>query len=72
MESRKMVQMNLFAGQQWKHRQRRQTCGHREWNKWRGGTSGESSMDTYILTCKIDASGNLLYDSGGQTSAVRT
>ena len=37
-----------------------------------GGTSGESSMDTYILTCKIDASGNLLYDSGGQTSAVRT
>ena len=36
MESRKMVQMNVFAGQQWKHRQRRQTCEHREWDKWRG------------------------------------
>ena len=30
MESRKMVLMNLFAGQQWKHTHRDQTCGHSE------------------------------------------
>ena len=28
MESRKTVLMNLFAGQQWRHRQREQTYGH--------------------------------------------
>ena len=27
-ESRKTVLMNLFSGQQWKHRHREQTCGH--------------------------------------------
>ena len=30
MESRKMVLMNLFSGQQWRCRHRRQTWGHRE------------------------------------------
>ena len=39
MESRKMVLMNLFAGQQWKHRQREQMCGHswerRVWDELR-------------------------------------
>ena len=34
MESRKMVQMNPFAGQQWKHRDDRLV--DTEWNKWRG------------------------------------
>ena len=29
MESRKMVLMNLFAGQQWKHRYREQASGYR-------------------------------------------
>ena len=29
MEPRKMVLMNLFAGQQWRRRQREQTCGPR-------------------------------------------
>ena len=29
MESRKMVLMNLSAGQQWRCRLRKQTCGHR-------------------------------------------
>ena len=29
MESRKMVLMNLFAGQQWRNRHREQTYGHR-------------------------------------------
>ena len=28
MESRKVVPMNVFAGQEQKHRQRDQTCGH--------------------------------------------
>ena len=28
MESRKMVLMNLFAGQQWRHKQREQIYGH--------------------------------------------
>ena len=28
MESRKMLLMNLFAGQQWRHSHRAQTCGH--------------------------------------------
>ena len=39
MESRKMVLMNLFAGQEERHRRRAQTCGHR-WGR-RGGTDGE-------------------------------
>ena len=28
MESRKMVLMNLNAGEQWRHRHREQTCRH--------------------------------------------
>jgi len=28
MESRKMVLMNLFSGQQWRNRHREQTYGH--------------------------------------------
>ena len=27
-ESRKMGRMDLFAGQEWRHRCREQTCGH--------------------------------------------
>ena len=63
MESRKMILMNLFAGQQWK-------CRHREWT-WRhsgGGEDGinrESSMETCALPyVKWIASGNSLYDVG--------
>ena len=29
MDSRKMIQMNLFAGQEWKQRLREQICEHR-------------------------------------------
>jgi len=49
MESKKMVLMNLFAGQQWR-------CRHREqiyhWSGWEGedGMKGESSIGTYTLT----------------------
>ena len=28
MKYRNMVLMNVFAGQQWRHRHREQTCGH--------------------------------------------
>jgi len=34
MESRKIVLLNLFSGQQWRHRHREQTYGH-------GGLRGE-------------------------------
>ena len=56
MESRKIVLMKLFAGQQWRHRHREQTYG----NGWRGregegGMYGESNMETYITMCKIDS-----------------
>ena len=46
MGSRKMVLMNLSAGQQWRHRHREQTDGH---GGGEGGTDGESSMETYTL-----------------------
>ena len=53
MKSRKIIQKNLFTGQQWRNRHREQTYGHRE----RGG-EGEmcekSNMETYITICKID------------------
>ena len=58
-----MVLMNLFAGQQRRHRHREQNCGWRVGR--RGGTNGEGSMETYPLPCvKEMAGGNLLYDSG--------
>ena len=47
MESRKMVQKNLFAGQQWRNRHREQIYEHAE----RGGEGemfGESNIETYI------------------------
>ena len=48
MESRKMLLMKLFAGQQWR-------CRHRErlqiWDRAEGEgmMNGESSMETYTL-----------------------
>ena len=47
MESRKMVMMNLFAGQQWRHRHRNQTCGHARDVGEESGTNAETSMETY-------------------------
>ena len=57
--------MNLFAGQQWRHRHREQSYGHEE----RGGRRGWKYMErvTRKLTLsyiKQVANGNLLYDSG--------
>ena len=54
MESRKMVLKNLFIGQQWRNRHRKQTYGHEE----RGGEGemyGETNMETYITICKINS-----------------
>ena len=54
MESRKMVLMKLFAGQQRRNRHREQTYGHGEMGG-EGEMYGESNMETYITMCKIDS-----------------
>ena len=49
-----MVPNNLFAGQQWRNRHRKQTYGFWE----RGGEGemyGKSNMETYITICKMDS-----------------
>ena len=57
MESRKMVPMNLFAGQQWRHRHREQTYGHGSGSGQEGedGTNGEHCMVTYTLPYVVDS-----------------
>jgi len=52
MESRKVVPMNLFSGQQWRNRHRKQTMGDREGE---GEMYGVRNMETYITICKIDS-----------------
>ena len=54
MESSKMVLMNLFAEQQWRHKHREQICGPS------GGRRGgeelrEQHGNIYITMCKIDS-----------------
>ena len=44
--------MNLFAGQQWRHRHREQIYRHGGGGDGEGGMYGESSTVTYILTYK--------------------
>ena len=46
MESRKMVLMNLFAEQHWRHRE--QTYGQGQGEEGEGGMHGESTIETYI------------------------
>ena len=54
MESRKIVLMNLFTGQQWRYRNREKIYGHREWGEeGEGRLYGESNVETYIAICKI-------------------
>ena len=48
MESRKMVLMNLYAEQQWRHRHSKQPYGQGYRGGRRGGMDGESSMETCI------------------------
>ena len=56
MESRKMVLMNIFAGQQWRNRHKEQTD---LWIRGReegvGEMYGENNMETYNTICKIDS-----------------
>ena len=40
--------MNLFAGQQWRNRHRKQTYGHEE-SRGEGEMYGESNMETYYF-----------------------
>ena len=49
MESRKIVQINVFAGKEQRLRCRQQVCGHRE---GRGGWGELSSTDIYIYTTR--------------------
>ena len=49
MESRKMMMMNLFAGQQWRYRHREQTYGRISGKEGEGGIYGESNVETYTL-----------------------
>ena len=57
--------MNLFAGKQWRDRQRTDLwTWERGGEDVEGGMNGGSSRETYTLTCKTDiTNGNLLYDS---------
>ena len=50
VESRRMVLMNLFAGQQWRCRRREQTRGHGGLGgQGEAETNGDSSMEVYPL-----------------------
>jgi len=65
MDSRKMVLVSLFAGQQRKHRQKEQTFGHSGGGGGGGVKTRQGGIETYALPyIKQLASGNLLYDAG--------
>ena len=70
METREMVHMNLYAGQEEKGRQNRlvDTAGEEK-----GGMNWESSTETYTLPCvKQIASGRLLCNWGSSTQCYVT
>ena len=71
MASRKMVLMNLFAGEQWKCRPREQTCGHRV-GKERVGQMERGAWKHTLPYVKQLANGNLLYDSGNSNQGSVT
>ena len=61
--------MNLFAGKQWRCRQRKDP--RIQGREGEGGTNGESSMEMYTLSeVKEIASGNFLNDQRTQTRAL--
>ena len=53
MECRKMVLMNLFAGQQWRYRCREQTSGH-SWGRRGREELRKWHWNIYVSRCKID------------------
>ena len=51
-----MLLMKLFIGQQWRHRHREQTYGHRgTGEEGEGGMYVESNMEMYINIGQIDS-----------------
>ena len=69
MESRKLVLMNLLAGQEQRHRCREQLCGHsggRRWDKLRGALA-----HMHTIMCEI-ASGKLLDSTGSSDQCFVT
>ena len=64
-----MVQMNLFPGQEERHRCRENTCRHR--GKGGGGTNWEIRIDIYTLPCvSLIATGNVLYSTGSSARSL--
>ena len=49
MKSRKVVLINLFAGQRWRHRHGEQTFGQGRGEEGEGEMNGDSSMGAYTL-----------------------
>ena len=47
--------MNLFSGQQWRNRHRKQTKDTGTGEELEGEMYGESNMETYDTICKIDS-----------------
>ena len=66
VESKEMVQINLFAKRKQSHRCREQTYGC-QGGKWRGGMNWDT--DIYKLLCNIKeiTNKNLLYSTGNST-----
>ena len=65
METRKIVLMKLFAGQQWRLRHREQIYRHGTGEVGRRrGMHGESNMEITLPYVQSIANGNFLYDSG--------
>ena len=55
MESRKMVLMKLFAGQQWRNRYRAQTYGHGVRGKEKVRYMERATWKLNITICKTDS-----------------
>ena len=72
-----MVLMNLLAGQQWRHRNRKQTCGHsgtrRRWEELR--IAGKihiaiRKIDRVRVRLGLGLGGNVLTESSTQCSGT--
>ena len=70
--TRKMVLMNLFAGQQWRHRHREQTDGHRRWGRRRGWDEWrEEHRSAYTSVCETEPVGTFCVTPGTQNLLYR-
>ena len=64
-----MVLKNLFTGQQWRNRHKKQTYGLGERGA-EGEMYGKSNMETYITICKIDSQWEFTMAQDTQTGAL--